>query len=161
MSVLVPSQDQLTQRLVKVETSFKLLDWFLASEFQAWKMVDIYYPLNSPNTIFLVVGQVLTHEFHISHKRHGSASCQVRISSDIEMSDEPDIRTLQSFGIQGVTPCSGFEKCRTRLQGNSREFYSIILEWYPSARVQRFRHQESLPIPLESIFKSDPASNIH
>ena len=154
MSVLVPSQDQLMQRSVKVEKRFELLDWFLASEFQAWKMVDIYYPSISPNTLFLVVGQVLTNEFHISHKTHGSVPCEIRISSDIEISDEPNITTLQSLGIQRVNPCFGFEKCRRRIQGNSGEFYSIVLDWYPSTRVQRFR-QEFLSIPLESIFKSN------
>jgi len=143
------------QRSVKVEKRFELLDWFLASEFQAWKMVDIYYPSVSPNTLFLVVGQVLTNEFHISHKTHGSAPCEVRISSDIAMSDEPDFTTLQSFGIEGVHPSFGFEKCRRGVQGNNGELFSIVLDWYPSTRVQRFR-QEFLSIPLENIFKLDP-----
>jgi hypothetical protein len=155
MSILVPSQDQLTQRSVKVEKSFQLLDWFQASEFQAWKMVDIYHPSLSPNTIFLVMGQVLTNEFHIGHKWHANAPCEVRISSDLEIPNEPDIRTLQSFGIQTVTPGIGFEKCRRKLEGNAESF-SIVLDWYPSARVRRFRLQESFSVPLESIFRADP-----
>jgi len=110
MSVLVPSQDQLTRRSVKVEKSFQLLDWFLASEFQAWKMVDIYYPSISPNTVFLMVGQVLTNEFHICHKRHGSAPCEVKLSSEIEMPDEPDLRTLQSFRNSKSHPLFRFRK---------------------------------------------------
>jgi len=79
MSVLVPSQDQLMQRSVKVEKRFELLDWFLASESQAWEMVGIYYLSISPNTLFLVVRQVLTNEFHISHKSHGSVPCTHRL----------------------------------------------------------------------------------
>ena len=62
-------------------------------------MVDIYYLSMSPNTFFLVVGQVLTNEFHICHKTHGSILCEARISLDIEMSEEPDIIPLQSFRI--------------------------------------------------------------
>jgi hypothetical protein len=141
MSVLALGDDLVKHRRVVAEYSYALRDWFVWAEMHAWARVNAYCQSERPKEIFLVVGQYLSTDFAIAHKKYGSLECEVILEATAEIPSVVDARLIGSYGITKAHSTVGFDTVIRNSSSEPPAEYSVFLHTYgqKSGPFQRFK----------------------
>jgi hypothetical protein len=150
LSVLVPGQGALTRRVCYEEHKANLIHWFSAMEILAWEWVNLTYPDDRPEKIFLVTGQTLTDEFYITHQHKGHSRCEVIVQGNGDVCQ--NVTNGLGYTYDSATAFFGFEVSR-RSQGPDDQLFSIFLETYESRPIKMIRFEPFLLARLDDMFK--------
>ena len=150
MSVLVPGQNPLLYRCCLDEQYYELIDWFSAIETNAWAAINAYFGHQRPKEIFLVTGQILTSEYHITHTQDAISECEVHIEGNSGSTLITQENTLLGNRIKAVSANGGFEN-RAPVSASAHAAYSVFLQLYRSHPILPIR--KTLTPRLEEIYK--------
>jgi hypothetical protein len=141
MSILYHGQDAIQNRQCIGEREQQLLSWFATVEESAWGYVNATAEPR-PNSIYLVIGQVLTNEYAIAHNSAGSMQCSLSVAANVDVAGiiNQNIRLGTSF--QRVSVLAGFPLVMSASPDNT--LHSIFMKVRQSGPMSRFRKKSLL-----------------
>jgi hypothetical protein len=132
-SLLVPDQEPLTKTGCFANEANNLRGWILNNSPDVWGFVDSIHPDDRPKKLFLVLEQVLTRTYHITHKQGSSQECEIEFSAGIKLPSVGDASAFVNCHVEKAQAGFGFEVVRE----TSDVQYAIFLDvhWLFPARV--------------------------
>lgn len=126
MSALVPGQEPLLRRICLGHRLQEVKTWFGAIEAKAWAYVNAENEVR-PQKIFLVVGQILTSEYSISHQETGTTSCKIELSFNTDLPPLGSAKLVTGYECERVQSSAGFQLVKRKSESGD-SLHSIFLK---------------------------------